>query len=150
LSDSLFIEIARAPGAGDIPLPSRQSAGAAGMDLHAALSEPLTLAPGAFAVLPTGIHIAVPPGFEAQARPRSGLAARHGIGMLNAPGTIDSDFRGEVKVILFNFGSEPYTFHRGDRIAQVVICRVERAEWVERDRLAETSRGEGGFGHTGR
>lgn len=119
------------------------------MDVRAAVGGPLTLAPGATGLVPTGFSIEVPPGFEAQVRPRSGLAIKHGIGILNTPGTIDSDYRGEVKIILTNFGKEPFTVHRGDRIAQLVIAPVVRVEWQEVPSASETERGSGGFGHTG-
>ena len=121
------------------------------MDLSAALpeGEPLTLQPGERALVSTGLRIALPSGYEAQIRPRSGLAARHGIGLLNAPGTIDSDYRGVVKVLLINWGEAPVTFHRGDRIAQMVIAPVTHAVWVEEETLETTERGEGGFGSTG-
>jgi len=133
----------------DIPLPVRMSEGAAGMDIHAAVEEPLTIAPGETVAVPTGFAIAVPEGFEAQIRPRSGLALKKRIGLLNSPGTIDSDYRGEVKVILTNFSNEPFTIERGDRIAQMVVCPVMQVTWVETDDLDATHRGEGGFGHTG-
>lgn len=138
------------PGAEDMPLPRPQSSGAAGCDLHAAVAQPLVLAPGHFLSVPTGLCVAIPPGYEIQVRPRSGLASRHGIGLLNAPGTIDSDYRGELRVILFNFGPEAHTIHRGDRIAQMILARVETIEWEETRELDETQRGAGGFGHTGR
>lgn len=137
-------------GANDLPLPAPQSAGAAGCDLHAAVKQPLVLPPGQFASVPTALCVAIPPGYEIQVRPRSGLAMRHGIGILNAPGTIDSDYRGEIHVILFNFGSQPHTIHRGDRIAQMILARVETIEWREAETLDDTRRGAGGFGHTGR
>ena len=123
---------------------------AAGMDLRAAVSEPITLTPGAFAVVPTGIRVAIPPGFEGQVRPRSGLAARHGIGLVNSPGTIDADYRGEVCVVLINQGREPFVVSRGDRIAQLVIAPVARATVQLAEELDDTDRGSGGFGHTGR
>jgi dUTP pyrophosphatase len=132
-----------------LPLPSYETAHAAGMDLRAAVAEPLLLAPGARALVPTGIVIALPEGTEAQVRPRSGLAFRHGISMLNTPGTIDADYRGEIRVILINHGQEPFTIQRGDRIAQLVIAPVLRAEWIECETLDDTPRGTGGFGHTG-
>jgi dUTP pyrophosphatase len=119
------------------------------MDLRAALDEPLSIAPGGMAAVPTGLTLAVPSGYEAQVRPRSGLALRHGLFVLNSPGTVDSDYRGEVKVILANLGREAFQVKRGDRIAQLVICPVIRARWEEVERLPESSRGEGGFGHTG-
>ena len=123
---------------------------AAGMDLRAAVSEPITLSSGAFAVVPTGIRVAIPPGFEGQVRPRSGLAARHGIGLVNSPGTIDADYRGEVCVVLINQGREPFVVSRGDRIAQLVIAPVARATVQLAEELDDTDRGSGGFGHTGR
>ncbi len=131
------------------PLPAYQSADAAGLDLHAALEEPLTLAPGARVLVPTGIAMALPRGFEGQVRPRSGLALRHGITVLNSPGTIDADYRGEVKVLLINLGQEPFTVKAGDRIAQLVIAKVERAELVVVTELDSTERGAGGYGSTG-
>lgn len=133
----------------DLPLPSRASSGAAGFDLRAAVDQPLNLAPGERATIPTGITLAIPEGFEGQVRPRSGLAARHGVTLLNAPGTIDSDYRGEVKVILINLGPEPFTVNRGDRIAQLLIAPVSRCELEEVAELQETIRGSGGFGSTG-
>lgn len=133
----------------DIPLPTRMSDGAAGMDIRAAVETPLTLEPGDTVAVPTGFAIAVPQGFEAQVRPRSGLALKKRIGLLNSPGTIDSDYRGEVRIILTNFGNEPFVIERGDRIAQMVVCPVVTVEWHETDNLDETVRGEGGFGHTG-
>jgi dUTP pyrophosphatase len=119
------------------------------MDLRAAVNEPLTLAPGRRAMVSTGLRIALPQGFEAQIRPRSGLAIRHGITMVNTPGTIDADYRGEIQVIVINLGQEPYTIKRGERIAQMIIAPVARANWVPVDSLDQTTRGEGGFGHTG-
>jgi len=123
---------------------------AAGIDLRAAVSGPVTLAPGSFALVPTGIRISLPPGHEAQVRPRSGLAAKHGVSVLNAPGTIDADYRGEVGIILINLGGEPFEVRRGDRIAQLVVAPVTRVRVEMVDRLNETGRGAGGFGHTGR
>ena len=133
-----------------LPLPRYASDGAAGCDLHAAVDEPMILAPGERAAVPTGIALAIPEGFEGQVRARSGLALRHGIACVNAPGTIDSDYRGEVKVILGNFGREPFEIRRGDRIAQVVFAPVVRAEIQEVDELSDSARGAGGFGSTGR
>jgi dUTP pyrophosphatase len=120
------------------------------MDLSAAVESEVVLVPGQTILIPTGFAIALPPGYEAKVRPRSGLAIRHGVGILNAPGTIDADYRGEVKVILTNFGTENFVVRRGDRIAQMVIARHERAVWEEKEGLEETGRGAGGFGHTGR
>ena len=130
--------------------PVYHSAGAAGADLHADLSEPLVLRPGERALVPTGLVLAIPAGFEAQVRPRSGLASRHGVTVANAPGTIDSDYRGEVRVILVNLGRESHTIRPADRVAQLVVAPVARAEFVESDELPDTHRGEGGFGSTGR
>jgi len=145
------IRVLRLPHAAGLPLPAYQSAQAAGLDLVAAVppDAPLTLAPGARASVPTGIAIALPAGTEAQVRPRSGLAARHGVTVLNAPGTIDADYRGEIQVILINLGGEPFAVTRGMRIAQLVIAPVSRARLVEVATLDETSRGSGGFGSTG-
>jgi len=143
------VAILQEPDATDLPLPSYQTAGSAGVDLYAAVKEPLTLQPGERARVPTGIRIALPAGYEAQVRPRSGLAWRYGIGMVNAPGTIDSDYRGEVQVILINWGQEPFTIRRGDRIAQLVVAPVARIEWEPVAELPPSERGEGGFGHTG-
>jgi dUTP pyrophosphatase len=122
---------------------------AAGMDLCAAVSQPLTLAPGAIVLIPTGLAMALPPGFEAQVRPRSGLAAQHGIGLINSPGTIDADYRGEVQIPLINLGKTPFTVRRGDRIAQMVINRICRVQVQLATRLEDTVRSTGGFGHTG-
>lgn len=151
MSERLPVQIKRLPHAADLPLPAYETAGAAGMDLRAALpdAEVVTLQPGDRRLIPTGLSVAVPVGWEAQVRPRSGLALKHGIACVNAPGTIDSDYRGEVGVILVNLGQTPFEIRRGDRIAQMVIARHERAEWVEVDALPETARGAGGFGSTG-
>lgn len=143
------VSIQRLPGAEDLPLPSYETDHAAGMDLRAALTEAVTVAPGERMLIPTGIAIALPPGVEAQVRPRSGLAVRHGISMVNSPGTIDADYRGEIKIILINHGQHEFPIARGDRIAQLVIAPVLRADWVETDSLPETQRGAGGFGSTG-
>ena len=132
-----------------LPLPRYASDGAAGCDLHAAVSEGLVLLPGARLAVPTGLCLAIPDGFEGQVRARSGLALKHGIACLNAPGTIDSDSRGEVKVILGNLGAEPFEIRRGDRIAQIVFSPVARAEWNATKELAPSDRGPGGFGSTG-
>ncbi|SEG44207.1 dUTP diphosphatase [Bosea lathyri] len=143
------IPLLRLPHGADLPLPAYESTGAAGMDLRAAVDAPLVLPPGGRALVPTGLALQLPEGFEAQVRPRSGLAAKHGVTVLNAPGTVDSDYRGEVKVILINHGQEPFTIGRGDRIAQMVIAPVTRGVFVEVDALDQTTRGEGGFGSTG-
>ena len=136
------------PEAAALPLPAYATEGSAGMDLCAASDA--VLAPGETGLIPTGFAIALPEGYEAQVRPRSGLAIRHRIGIMNAPGTIDADYRGEIKVILTNFGDAPFAIRRGDRIAQMVIAPYVRAVWEERDDLDDTARGAGGFGHTGR
>jgi dUTP pyrophosphatase len=131
------------------PLPAYKTSGSAGMDLHADLQEPLVLKPLQRMLIPTGLHIALPEGYEAQVRPRSGLAVKHGLTVLNTPGTIDADYRGEIKVILVNLSDEPCIIAPGDRIAQMVITAHARAEWSAVDVLDETQRGEGGFGSTG-
>lgn len=141
--------IKQEPGCNDLPLPAYETEHAAGMDIRAAVTGPVTLAPGDRAMVPAGIRIALPPGTEAQIRPRSGLAIKHGISMVNSPGTIDADYRGEVKVLLINHGLEPFTINRGDRIAQMVIAPVLQAHWTVVEDLEATARGEGGFGHTG-
>jgi dUTP pyrophosphatase len=145
------IPIKRLPHCAEIPLPAYETPGSAGMDLRAAVpdEEPMVLKPGARAVVPTGLAFALPAGFEAQVRPRSGLAAKNGVTCLNTPGTIDSDYRGEVKVILINLGAEDFTIRRGDRIAQAVIAPVTQASWQEVEDLDDTARGAGGFGSTG-
>lgn len=137
------------PHAAGMEIPAYASRGASGMDLRACVKAPVVLKPGTTALVPTGLALAIPEGFEAQIRPRSGLALHHGIGMVNSPGTIDSDFRGEIKIILINWGNEPFTINRGERVAQMVFSRVCRVELQASDRLEETSRGSGGFGHTG-
>lgn len=144
------VALLRLPHAYDLPLPAYQSEDAAGLDLIAAIEEPLTLPPLGRAMVPTGLAMALPPGYEAQVRPRSGLAAKHGVTVLNSPGTVDADYRGEVKVILINLSDTPFTIHRGDRIAQMVIAPVSRARLVETKTLDATDRGAGGFGSTGR
>lgn len=148
---SVDVRIMRLPHGADLPLPSYQSEHAAGLDLLAALpaDAPLTLAPGARALVPTGVAIALPPGHEAQVRPRSGLAVRHGLTVLNAPGTIDADYRGEVQVLLINLGQEPVAVTRGMRIAQLVVAPATHARLSEAQTLDETLRGKGGFGSTG-
>ncbi len=132
-----------------MPLPRYATEGAAGMDLCAAVAEETILLPGETKLIPTGFSVEIPAGFEAQIRPRSGLAVKHQVGILNSPGTIDSDYRGEVKVILTNFGKNPFAVKRGDRIAQMVISTYTKIAWSEVESLNETTRGEGGFGHTG-
>jgi dUTP pyrophosphatase len=149
---TVSVQLLRLPHAEGLPLPSYETAHAAGMDLRAAVADdaPLTLQPASWVLVPTGLGIALPAGYEAQIRPRSGLAAKHGITCLNSPGTIDADYRGEVKVILINHGPEAFVIRRGERIAQMVIAPVTQAVWVEVDVLDETARGAGGFGSTGR
>ena len=131
------------------PLPEYVTPGSAGMDLRANIDAPITLAPGERKLIPTGIHIALPVGYEAQVRPRSGLALKHGIGLANMLGTVDSDYRADVGVILINLGQEDFVVNDGDRIAQLVIAKYETAEWEVVEELDETERGEGGYGHTG-
>ena len=145
------IAVKRLAHGADIPLPAYETAGAAGMDLRAAVADdaPLVLKPGARDMVPTGLTVAIPQGYEIQVRPRSGLAAKAGITCLNSPGTIDSDYRGELKVILINLGAEDFIIRRGDRIAQMVVAPVVQATWSEVDSLDETARGAGGFGSTG-
>jgi dUTP pyrophosphatase len=133
----------------DLPLPSRASDGASGYDLRAAVTGDLELGVGDRALVPTGLELEIPAGLEGQVRPRSGLAHRHGVTVLNAPGTIDSDYRGEVRVLLVNLGREPFRIRRGERIAQLVLARVDHPPWETRDELAESPRGSGGFGSTG-
>ena len=147
---SVNVDIIALPHAADIPLPEYATADSAGMDLRAATTETITLKPGERKLIPTGIAIALPPGFEAQVRPRSGLALKFGIGMVNAPGTIDADYRGEIGVLLINHGHDDFVINRGDRIAQLVIASYTRVSWVRQDVLDETERGRGGFGHTGK
>jgi len=147
--DKVTLRVRRLPHAADLPLPEQASPGSAGLDLRAAVPEDLLLAPGERTLVPTGLVLELPRGWEGQVRPRSGLAIRHGISLLNSPGTIDSDYRGEVKVILANLGSEAFTIRRGDRIAQLVVARVSRVEVLEATEVSSTDRGSGGFGSTG-
>ena len=147
---SISIDVAVEPHGQGLPLPQYETDLAAGMDLRAALAEPIALLPGERKLVPTGLRIALPPGYEAQVRPRSGLALRHGVTLVNTPGTIDADYRGEIKVLMINHGEEPFTLKRGERIAQLVIAPVAHAKWRAVDRLVDTGRGAGGFGHTGR
>jgi dUTP pyrophosphatase len=146
------VALAWLPHGVGLPLPRQQTTGAAGVDLAAAIPADavVEIAPGAVAMIPTGLRIALPPGYEAQIRPRSGLAASHGITVLNAPGTVDADYRGEVKVLLINHGSTPFAVRRGERIAQMVVAPVSRIRFEEQEVLDETERGEGGHGSTGR
>jgi dUTP pyrophosphatase len=152
LSAMVKVDIRQLPHGEGLALPAYQSAHAAGLDLLAAVPDasPLILAPGQHALVPTGLTIALPSGYEAQVRPRSGLAAKHGVTVLNAPGTVDADYRGEIGVLLINHGAAPFTIRRGERIAQLVIASVVRAEFVPATALSATDRGSGGFGSTGR
>ncbi|MCF8084227.1 MAG: dUTP diphosphatase [Deltaproteobacteria bacterium] len=147
--DTISIKVKMLDKGKDLPMPAYASEGASGMDIRACVEAPVLLQPGETRLIPTGLTVSVPQGYEAQMRPRSGLALHHGIGMLNAPGTIDSDYRGEVGVILVNWGRNPFQVRRGDRIAQMVLSKVYRAEWREVEDLDETPRGMGGFGHSG-
>ncbi len=147
--DRIVIKVKRLDNNPDLPLPSYHSDGSSGLDLCAAVEEDLTLKAGEIRLIPTGLSISLPRGYEAQVRPRSGLALRHGLGLVNSPGTIDADYRGEIGVIVINWGKEPFTIHRGDRIAQMVIGKVYRARIEEVDEIDPTRRGEGGFGHSG-
>jgi dUTP pyrophosphatase len=144
------VAVLREDSARDLALPDYATPGAAGMDLRAAVTGEIVLAPGGRALVPTGLRLALPRGWEAQVRPRSGLALRHGIVLPNAPGTIDADYRGELQVIVWNTGGEPFTIRRGDRIAQLVVAPVGRVLWDERDALPDSERSDGGFGSTGR
>lgn len=152
MTAKLVVEVQRLPHGEGLPLPAYQTEHAAGLDLLAAVpaDAPLTLAPGGRSLVPTGLAIALPDGFEGQVRPRSGLALKHGVTVLNSPGTIDADYRGELSVILINLGAEAFVIRRGERIAQLVIAPVERAQLSVAVSLAETSRSSGGFGSTGR
>jgi dUTP pyrophosphatase len=145
----LTVAVTRLPHGDGLSLPAYATDHAAGMDLAAAVTDPVVLAQGARALIPTGIALALPPGFEAQIRPRSGLALRHGIGVLNSPGTIDADYRGEVGVILINHGDQPFTVERGMRIAQMVVASYTRVAWNLTENLDQSTRGKGGFGSTG-
>jgi dUTP pyrophosphatase len=149
LPDPIQVRIKRLPANPDVPLPTRMTEHAAGFDLSAAVTEPTVLQPGDIRLIPCGFAMAVPHGYEAQVRPRSGLASRHGITMVNAPGTIDSDYRGEVQVPMINLGNEPFTIERGMRIAQMLVMPVPNVRIKEVDDLDETKRGKRGFGHTG-
>lgn len=146
---SITVAVKRLPHAEGLDLPAYQTDGAAAMDLQAAVNAPFVLEPGKHALIPSGLAIALPEGYEAQVRPRSGLAYKHGVTVLNSPGTIDADYRGEVGVILINHGQQPFTINRGERIAQILFAPVTRGIWHEVDSLDETARGAGGFGSTG-
>jgi dUTP pyrophosphatase len=147
--DTIIVKFKRLGNNTDLPLPSYQSDGSSGLDLHAAVNEDLTLEPGDIKLIPTGLSISLPEGYEAQIRPRSGLALNHGLGFVNAPGTIDADYRGEIGIIAINLGKKPLTIERGERIAQMVIHTVSRAIVKEVNELDATKRGDGGFGHSG-
>jgi len=149
MSDHLKVEIKPLQNAEGLPIPHYQTKHAAGVDLYAAVESESVIEPGGWNLIPTGIVVAIPEGYEGQVRPRSGLALKHGIGMLNAPGTIDADYRGEIGILLFNFSDKPFTIRRGDRIAQMVFAKIEKAEFQQVDQLSDTTRGDGGFGHTG-
>jgi dUTP pyrophosphatase len=149
MSNKIAVSITRLPHAGGLNLPKYATEMSAGVDLEAAVEAPVTLKPGERQLIPTGLAIALPQGFEAQIRPRSGLALKNGVTVLNSPGTIDADYRGEIKVILANLGAEPFTVERGMRVAQMVIARHEHVQWNVVEQLDETARGAGGFGSTG-
>lgn len=148
--ETVKVLVKRTTGGREIPLPRYMTAGAAGMDLYAAVEQTEVLQPGDIKLIPTGLSIALPLGFEAQIRPRSGLALKHGISMVNTPGTIDADYRGEIGLIMINMGREPFQINRGDRVAQMVVSRVARAEFTEVGDLDDTTRDSGGFGSTGK
>lgn len=161
LAESRGSALAQAPGPAPVPVrysldphafapPAYQTEHAAGLDVYAAVTDPLPIPPGTVVAVPTGVRLEIPPGYEAQVRPRSGLALRHAIGIPNGPGTIDADYRGELHVLLINFGTEPYVVHRGDRVAQLVFAQVARVSLTAAADLSETARGDGGFGHSGR
>lgn len=147
--ETVNLPVQKAPHASDIPVPRYMTDGSSGMDLHAAVDSSIIALPGEVVLVPTGLLVAVPNGYELQIRPRSGLALNHGIGILNSPGTIDADYRGEIKVIMINLGQTPFEVKRNDRIAQMILCPVHRAIIVETDELPPTERSDGGFGHTG-
>jgi dUTP pyrophosphatase len=147
---TVALKLKRLPHGEGLPLPAYQTEHAAGADVHAALGGPVMLQPGRHALVPTGFAYEIPPGFEMQVRPRSGLAAKHGVTVLNAPGTIDADYRGELKVLLINHGREPFEIQRGERIAQIIIAPVSSATFTEVSELTDTQRGAGGFGSTGK
>jgi len=149
MSETVHILIKKLDHAGDLPLPRFMSEEASGMDIFAAVEKEVIVKPGEFILVPTGIKMAIPPGFEAQVRPRSGLAFKHGITLLNSPGTIDADYRGEIKVLLINLGAQNYHIKRGERIAQLIIHALPTVKLVQVEELPPSSRGDGGFGHTG-
>ncbi len=147
--DKLAVKIKRLEDSNDMPLPSYGSEGSSGMDIRASVKEPVVLKPGEIRLIPTGLTVSIPRGYEGQIRPRSGLALKYGIGIVNSPGTIDSDYRGEICIIVINWGEQPFTIRRGDRIAQMVFAKVFKADIIEVDELDYTQRGVGGFGHSG-
>ncbi len=147
--DHITLKFKRLGNNRDLPMPVYETDGSSGMDIRASVDEPVILKPGEIRLIPTGLSVSIPAGYEGQIRPRSGLALKHGIGMVNSPGTIDSDYRGEIGIIIINWGAGPFTIRRGDRIAQMVITRVRRAEILEVEDLSSTDRGDGGFGHSG-
>jgi len=148
--DKVVLRVKRLDGRGRQPLPEYASEGSSGLDIRASLKGPVCLEPGKIQFIPTGLALSIPSGFEVQVRPRSGLALHYGIGMVNSPGTIDSDYRGEIGIILINWGEKPFIIQNGDRIAQIILSRTYRAEILEVEELDDTGRGAGGFGHTGR
>ena len=143
------VKVKRLKDNDDLPLPAYETEGSSGMDIRASVKAPVLVKPGEIKLIPTGLTVSIPPGYEGQIRPRSGLALKYGIGMVNTPGTIDSDYRGEIGIIVINWGQEPYTIKRGDRIAQMIISKVYRADIIGVDSLDTTQRGDGGFGHSG-
>jgi dUTP pyrophosphatase len=147
--ERIIVKVKRLNNNPDLPLPSYHSDGSSGLDLCAAVEKEVTLKSGEIQLIPTGLSISLPRGYEAQIRPRSGLALRYGLGLVNSPGTIDADYRGEIGVIIINWGKEPFTIRRGDRIAQMIISKVYRARFKEVDEIDSTERGDGGFGHSG-
>lgn len=149
MTDHLVVHITQLKSAVGLPLPHYQTEHSAGVDLYASIEDELVIEAGTWKMVPTGIAIAIPEGYEGQVRPRSGLALKHGIGLLNSPGTIDADYRGEIGIILFNFSEKPFIIKRGDRVAQLVFAKIEKAKFLKAETLSETIRGTGGFGHTG-
>jgi len=151
MSEEIVVKIKRInTGFDDVELPAYATKGSAGMDIRATITEDLIIKPGEIVLVPTNLSVEIPLGYELQVRPRSGLAIKNGIGVLNSPGTIDADYRGEIKIILFNFGKEDFKISRGERIAQIILSKVYIAKFIRSDNLADSARGEGGFGHTGK
>ena len=147
--ERVSVKIKRLGDNSDLPLPDYETDGSSGMDIRASVKRPVSIKPGEIKLIPTGLAVSIPPGYEGQIRPRSGLALKSGIGMVNSPGPIDSDYRGEIGIVVINWGQEPFTIKRGDRIAQMIISKVYRADIIAVDDLDSTQRGEGGFGHSG-